>query len=279
MPLIADSKYQKLSSRLNDLKSIVIGFSGGIDSTLLLKVALDTLGPDKVCAVTGDSESLLPEELKDCEKMISGFGLQDSHFIKIKTEELQDKNYSSNPTNRCFFCKKELFTKLVEIAKQVGASYVLDGSNADDLDDWRPGRQAATELNVASPLAEVGFTKDDIRNLAKQLGLPNWDKPALACLASRIPYGSEVTVEKLNQIADSERYLKSLEFTQLRVRHHGKMARIELLPVEMKKVFVENLMALITEKLKQIGFTYVTIDLQGYRSGSMNELLNKDDKR
>jgi uncharacterized protein len=279
VPKVTESKYQKLQKRLKELKSVVIGFSGGIDSTLLLKMSLDTLGAENVWAVTGDSESLLPEELSECEEMAAGFGLDSSHFIKIKTEELQDENYRQNPSNRCFFCKKELFTKLQEIAEQVGADYVLDGSNSDDLDDWRPGRQAAAELNVASPLAESGFTKEDIRNTAKELGLPNWEKPALACLASRIPYGSEVTVEKLNQVADAERFLKSLGFTQLRVRHHDKMARIELIPDEIYEIFDNDLIKTVTERLKQIGFTYVTIDLEGYRSGSMNELLHKDSKK
>ena len=278
MALASNPKYQKLQTRLNELKSVVIGFSGGIDSTLLLKVSLDTLGAENVWAVTGDSESLLPEELSECETMAADFGLDNSHYIKIKTEELQDENYRQNPSNRCFFCKQELFTKLQEVAKEVNAAYVLDGSNADDLDDWRPGRQAAEKLNVASPLADAGFTKDDIRDIAKELGLPNWDKPALACLASRIPYGSEVTAEKLAQVGDAERYLKSLGFSQLRVRHHDKMARIELLPDEMYEILTDDLNKQVVEKLKQIGFTYVTIDLEGYRSGSMNEILYKDSK-
>lgn len=273
------SKLENLQEKLGVLNKVVIGFSGGIDSTLLLKVAVATLGPDRVWAVTGDSESLMAEELDSCRKLVSDLGLHPENFIEIKTNELSDPDYRKNPIDRCFFCKSELFGRLKEIAGNVGASHVLDGSNADDLNDWRPGRRAASELGVFSPLAEAGINKQDIREIAHELGLPNWDKPALACLSSRIPYGSEVTEEKLSQVAQAERFLRSLGFGQLRVRHHDRMARIELLRDEIHRIFENGLVNLVVEKLKSIGFKYVTIDLQGYRSGSMNEEIEMDIKK
>jgi uncharacterized protein len=271
-------KYDKLKEYIGDLRKVVVGFSGGVDSTLLVKVSIDVLGKDNVWAVTGDSESLMLEELELCRKLISDLGLRNGNFIEIKTEELSDPDYRKNPVERCFYCKTELFGKLQDIAKKVGADHVLDGSNADDINDWRPGRKAAERLNVVSPLAETGITKDEIREIARELGLPNWEKPSLACLASRIPYGSEITKEKLNQVAEAERFLKSLGFSQVRVRHYGKMARLEFLKTEMRKIFENGLIDRINSRLKSIGFTHVTLDLQGYRSGSMNEGISKDGK-
>ena len=271
-----NEKYGSLIKRIKGLNKIVIGFSGGIDSTLVLKAAIDSLGCENVWAVTGDSESLMPEELSECKTLVTALGLGAKNFIEIKTGELSDPNYRKNPIERCFYCKTELYGKLLKIAREVGASHVVDGSNADDLKDWRPGRKAARDLEIVSPLAESGIRKDEIREIARELGLPNWEKPALACLASRIPYGSEVTEEKLRQIAEAERFIKSLGFSQLRVRHHGKMARIEFLKDDINKVLENGLSEKINNKLKSIGFSYVTVDLQGYRSGSMNENINKD---
>jgi len=277
--LLIEDKIDTITARLKSLGRVVVGFSGGIDSTLVLRLAVDALGPENVWAVTGDSESLLPEEIDHCRSLGKEIGIPPTNFIEIHTNELSDPKYRANPIDRCFYCKHELFSRLQEIARQVGASCVLDGSNADDKRDWRPGRRAAGQLGVVSPLAESGITKAEIRDLAKTLGLPNWNKPALACLSSRIPYGSEVTVEKLNQVAEAERFLRSLGFTQLRVRHHDKIARIELLNDEMPRLNEPGLTERIVSRFKEIGFTYITIDLQGYRSGSMNEGIAKDEDK
>jgi uncharacterized protein len=274
-PAVED-KYDRLRDLLRNLQSVVIGFSGGVDSTFLLKVAVDVLGRENVWAVTGDSESLLPEELETCRTLGKEIGLAPKNMIEIKTNELSDPQYSANPIDRCFYCKHELFSRLQEVARDVGARFILDGSNADDNGDWRPGRRAAGELGVVSPLAEAGITKTEIREISRRLGLANWDKPALACLSSRIPYGSEVTVDKLNQIAEAERFLHSLGFTQLRVRHHGRIARIELQKDEMPRLNQDNMSDKIVAGLKKMGFTYITVDLQGYRSGSMNEDISRE---
>jgi uncharacterized protein len=276
MTAAVENKLENISSRLKKLGRVVVGFSGGIDSTLIVKLAVNAIGSENVWAVTADSESLLPEELEYCRMLSKIIGLSRSNFIEIKTNELLDPKYRANPIDRCFYCKHELFSQLQNIARHVGAGAVLDGSNADDKRDWRPGRRAAAELGVVSPLAEAGVTKAEIRELARNLGLPNWDKPALACLSSRIPYGSEVTVEKLSQIAEAERFLHSLGFTQLRVRHHDRIARIELLKDEMPRLNEPGLSDTIADRLRALGFKYVAVDLQGYRSGSMNEDIPKD---
>jgi uncharacterized protein len=232
-----------------------------------------TLGAENVWAVTGDSESLVPEELEFCRNLADMIGLKKDHFVEMKTNELSDPSYRENPIDRCYYCKSELFGRLIDFAEKVGADAVFDGSNADDLVDWRPGRKAAGELGVVSPLADAGITKGELRLMARELGLSNWDKPALACLSSRIPYGSEVTAEKLDQVARAERFVKSLGFSQLRVRHHGEIARIEILKEEIPRLFENGLFSRVADELKSMGFSYVTVDLHGYRSGSMNEGL------
>jgi len=271
MQTLEQNKLSRLREIIARYDNVVVGFSGGIDSSLVLKIAVDTLGKDRVWAVTGDSESLLAEELELCRELASKIGLSSERLVEIKTEELSNPDYAKNPVNRCYFCKSELFDKLNEFAAEIGADVVLDGSNADDLNDWRPGRKAAGEKGVVSPLAEAGITKQEIREIALELGLPNWNKPALACLASRIPYGSDVTVEKLERIANAERFLRSLGFSQLRVRHYDKMARVELIKDELPRLFENGLYEKVSTELKSLGFSYVTVDLEGYRSGSMNE--------
>jgi len=278
MQKATELKLNRLKESIEKLEKVVVGFSGGVDSTLMLKISIDVLGGKNVWAVTGDSESLMPEELDLCRELASRLGIAAENYLEIKTDELQDPDYRKNPENRCFYCKQELFGRLVEIAGNTGAKYVLDGSNADDLHDWRPGREAAEKLNVVSPLADAGLTKDEIREIARELGLPNWEKPALACLASRIPYGSEITAEKLFQVAEAERFIKSLGFSQFRVRHHGEMARIEFVKDEIGRIFEDGLAEKISARLKLIGFTYTTVDLAGYRRGSMNENINKGGK-
>lgn len=262
------NKADKLKEIVKGYESVVVGLSGGVDSTLAAKVCLDVLGKDNIWVVTGNSRSIMPEELELCKGLAAWLKLEKDHFIIIDTDELDDPNYTSNPSNRCYFCKTELFGKLTEIAKSVGAKCVIDGSNASDLEDYRPGMQASEELQVRAPLAEAGFTKDDIRNYARKLGLPNWDKPSMPCLASRIPYDSEVTVKKLEQIAEAERFLRELGFKQFRVRHHDKIARIEL--DDIKPLLEDGVKEKINSRLKQIGFNYVAVDLGGFQSGSLN---------
>jgi uncharacterized protein len=264
-----NDKEKNLISIIKNLDSVVIGLSGGVDSTLITRLCLDHLGAENVWVVTADSKSISPEELDYCRKMAAWLKLPKGHFIIIKTEELDDPNYAANPEDRCYFCKHELFSKLKGIARKMRAKYIADGANASDLNDYRPGLQAGKKLQVRSPLAEAGFTKKDIRSLAKKLGLPNWDKPAAPCLSSRIPYHSEITPEKLEQIAKAESFLRSLGFKQFRVRHHGQIARLE---VEDFNLLIKNcLKDKINEKLKKIGFVYVAVDLGGFRSGSLND--------
>ena len=263
-----DDKELKLFDIIKQLDSVVAGLSGGVDSTLLARLCIDTLGPDKVWLVTGASPSIMPEELEYCEMLVGRLGCLPDHFVIMNTDELDDPNYAANPENRCYYCKQELFGKLSEFAAKVGARHVIDGSNATDLTDYRPGRQAGQELNVRTPLAEAGFTKDDIRSLAKRLDLPNWDKPAMPCLSSRIPYNSPVTPEKLEQIAAAERYLRNLGLKQFRVRHHDKIARIEV--DDPTSVLKDGLRGKIDKKFKEIGFTYVAVDLGGFKSGNLN---------
>ena len=274
MHAVEQNKLSRLREILSRYNKVVIGFSGGIDSSLLLKVAVLTLGGDNVWAVTGDSESLVPEELQFCRDLAGKIGLSPGNFIEVKTGELANPDYRKNPINRCYYCKSELFDRLLDFAAGVEADAVLDGSNADDVLDWRPGRQAASQRGVVSPLAEAGVTKQEIREMAREFGLPNWDKPALACLSSRIPYGSEVTMEKLDKIARAEKFLRSLGFSQTRVRYHDKIARIELLKDELPRMFENGLYEKVADELKSLGFSYVTVDLKGYRSGSMNEGIN-----
>ncbi|RKD31789.1 ATP-dependent sacrificial sulfur transferase LarE [Thermohalobacter berrensis] len=270
-----NEKYTKLKEIIENLGSGAVAFSGGVDSTFLTKVCKDVLG-DKAIAVTATSSTYPQREFKEACKLAKDIGIK--HII-IESEETDIEGFSKNPPNRCYYCKKELFTKVKEVAKKYDIQYVLDGSNYDDLGDFRPGMEAAKELKVVSPLKEAKLTKEDIRKLSKVLNLPTWSKPAFACLSSRFPYGQEITEKKLNMVEKAEDYLKNLGFIQFRVRHHGEIARIEVSPDERNKFFDVELLDEISRKLKEIGFTYVTMDLTGYRTGSMNEVLKEKDTK
>ncbi|SET52996.1 uncharacterized protein SAMN05660297_02694 [Natronincola peptidivorans] len=271
---MVQEKFTKLKGNIKKLGSVAIAFSGGVDSTFLLKIAQEVLG-EKVIAVTARSSTFPEREFNEARNYAKSIGVK---HIVIVSEELEIEGFSQNPTNRCYYCKHELFSKIQQVASQYDISYVLDGSNYDDLQDYRPGMQAAKELKVVSPLKEAGLTKEDIRILSKELEIPTWDKPSFACLSSRFPYGQEITKEKLEMVESAEQFLLDKGFRQIRVRHHGEIARIEVEKSERVKLFNLELMDEIGNKLKEIGFAYVTIDALGYRTGSMNEVLDQQDK-
>lgn len=265
--------------KLDSLKSIiqktggaVVAFSGGVDSTFLLKVAYDVLG-DKVLAVTANSETYPKRELEEAKTFAQSLGIR---HIVIETLELEIEGFADNPPDRCFYCKHELFSKLTEIAKNNGIEYVFDGSNYDDRNDHRPGMRAAKQLGVVSPLKQAEMTKDDIREISKEFGLSTWNKPSFACLSSRFPYGTKITPEKLTVIGAAEDFIRDLGFQELRVRHHDNIARIEIGKADLARIipYAEK----IVEKVKSLGFLYVTLDLAGYATGSMNYTLSEEEK-
>ena len=270
-----DGKYKKLQNILREMGGVVIGFSGGVDSTLLLKVAADVLH-EKALGLVATSNSFPERELEEAKRLGEQIG---ARIRIVQTEEDSNPQYLDNPVNRCFFCREELFGKMSDIAKEEGLTFLADGANVDDTGDYRPGEAAREKYSVRSPLREAGLHKNEIRTLSRRLGLPTYDKPALACLATRIPYGSKITPEKLRMIDLAENYLTDLGFNTVRVRHYDTTARIELDTHEFSKMMDETIRKKIVRKLKEIGYIYVTLDLEGFRSGSMNEVLINEDGR
>jgi len=267
-----ETKYDHLRNIVSQAGSAIIAFSGGVDSTFLLKVCVDKLG-EKALAITARSETFPERELKEAKTLAELIGAL--HLI-IDTEELSAPGFASNPPHRCFLCKSELFSKLTQIAKEHGIPWVFDGSNADDVGDFRPGRKAARQLGVRSPLEEAGLGKEEVRTLSKMLNLPTWDKPAFACLSSRFPYHTKITESALQQVENAEDFLWNLGMREFRVRHHDTIARIELGEKELSLFLETGRWNEIVLHLKSLGYKYVTLDLEGYRTGSMNEILSKD---
>ena len=270
------SKYTQLRSILHDMGSVAIGFSGGIDSTLLIRVATEVLG-NKALAVIGRSETYPTREFEEAVQTAGSFG---SRYRIVNTEETDNLKFRENPPDRCYFCKTELFGKLKSIAEEEGLRWTADGTIIDDLGDFRPGMKAKSEHSVRSPLLEAGFSKADVRALAFELNISTWDKPSFACLSSRFPYGHGITKENLTKVDAAETFMRDLGFRFFRVRHHDdRTARLEISPQEIERLFEASLRDKIVGKMKELGFVYVTLDLQGFRSGSMNEILTEVEKK
>jgi uncharacterized protein len=269
-----NDKVAKLKTSLEAMESVLVAFSGGVDSTLLLKVAHDVLG-DKTLAVTAVSQLTPRQEGKDAVEMAELIG---SAYLQVDSDDLADPVFAANPKDKCYHCKKRRFELLKQMAAEKGFKYVVDGTNSDDFDDYRPGMKAIEELGIRSPLSEAGLSKADIRQLSRQLGLPTWDKPAFACLASRVPYGYVITAEKLKQIDEAEIFLQSMGLCrQVRVRHHGTVARLEVDPKTFQQFIDPEIRFKITDYFKKLGFQFVALDLEGYAMGSLNrEILPKE---
>lgn len=262
-------KEERLRGIFRELDAVIVAYSGGVDSSYVAYIANAELGPRAVC-ITGQSASLPAYQRVEIDGIVQRFGF--NHEV-IQTEELENDNYRANNPDRCFFCKDELYTKLESVAKTRGIQYIVDGSTVDDIHDYRPGRQAATKHAVRSPLIEVGLSKSEVRELSHRATLPTWDKPASPCLSSRIAYGTTVTIERLSKVDRGEEILREFGFREFRVRHHDQLVRIEIAPAEMDRVLRKELIEKLATRFRELGFKYVTLDLQGFRSGSMNEVL------
>ncbi|HKR02884.1 MAG TPA: ATP-dependent sacrificial sulfur transferase LarE [Pyrinomonadaceae bacterium] len=267
----ADEKEQRLRSLLREMGSAVVAFSGGVDSSYVAYVAAEALGQRALC-VTGESASLAERQRTEIAELVGRFGWR--HEI-LRTEELDDPRYLANAPDRCYFCKTELYDKLAPLARARGYAFVLDGSTTDDLGDYRPGRAAAAEHGVRSPLVEVGMSKREVRELSLRAGLPTWDKPASPCLSSRIAYGTPVTIERLKTVDRGEEIMRSLGFREFRVRHHDELVRLEIAPAELERALRREVTDELAREFRALGFRYVTLDLHGYRTGAMNEVLKK----
>jgi uncharacterized protein len=269
---IIDSKLERLRSLLTGMEGVVIGYSGGGDSTLLAAVAREVLGDRALCVLASSETYPVSEE----EEALATAGKLGFAVIRIETGELANEDFAANTPDRCFFCKRELFGRLIAIGREHGIRWVADGANVDDLDDYRPGSRAAAELGVRSPLREAGLTKGDIREISRRMGLPTWNKPSFACLSSRIPYGTRIEPDILRRLDEAEQFMKGLGFRQVRVRHHGDIARIEVDPEEIPRLASTDIRRQVTEKFKEFKYLYTTLDLNGYRTGSMNAVLDRE---
>jgi len=267
-----NTKEERLREIFRELDSVIVAYSGGVDSSYVAYVANAELGPRAVC-ITGQSASLPEYQRAEIDSIVQKFGFQ--HEV-IQTEELENPGYSANNPDRCFFCKDELYTKLESVARTRGVKCIVDGSTVDDLGDYRPGRRAASQHAVRSPLIEAGLTKSEVRELSRRATLPTWDKPASPCLSSRIAYGTTVTIERLNKVDRGEEILREFGFREFRVRHHDQLVRIEIAPAEMDRVLRKDLIDELARRFRQLGFKYVTLDLEGFRSGSMNEVIKME---